>query len=80
MNKVLIIDVNLGNIGSIEFALARIGCDIVKTQVPPNDKDYQAITHVILPGVGAFKYGMDNLKSWGWQTWLQNKFISSESH
>jgi len=59
-SKVVIIDYGIGNVKSIYNALLKIDATPILTS------DKKAITNadkVILPGVGAFKSGMDNLRS-----------------
>lgn len=53
------------NFASVEFALRRIGVDPVVTE----DRDVvTAASHVILPGVGAARRGMENLRAAGLDT------------
>lgn len=62
MPRIAIIDYGVGNIGSIMRALTRCGA------APFLTSDPEAIAHahgVVLPGVGAFKTGMDGLTARG---------------
>lgn len=55
---VVIIDYEAGNIGSIRNMLKKIGTDAVITS---NPDVIEKATHVILPGVGSFDFGMQKL-------------------
>jgi glutamine amidotransferase len=58
MKKIVVIDYGIGNVKSMVNALDNLGVEAVLT----NDKqEIMAADAVILPGVGAFKHGMDNL-------------------
>ncbi|GAB2495605.1 imidazole glycerol phosphate synthase subunit HisH [Algoriphagus taiwanensis] len=57
---ICIVDYGLGNIRSVQKALCRIGID---SFVSSNYKDFNLASHFLLPGVGHFKKGMDNLRS-----------------
>ena len=55
--KVLIIDLDIGNVGSVYRAINKIGCKALVS-----DKiNISGITHIILPGVGSFDHGMKKL-------------------
>jgi len=70
MVKVMVIDVGLGNIGSVLAAFERLGVSVELLSQPPDDAD--SFSHVVLPGVGAYSAGMDALISRGWNGWLHN--------
>lgn len=55
---ITIIDYNMGNIASIQNMLKKIGEDSIVTS---NPKDIEVAEKLILPGVGAFDYGMRSL-------------------
>lgn len=57
-----IIDVGIGNIGSLRGALYSQGWD---TQTVANPSDMVNITHLILPGVGSFAVAMQRLHTVG---------------
>ena len=57
--KVLIIDYGLGNLFSVTQALINIGVNVKTTSNPDEIESADAI---VLPGVGAFKDAMNNLK------------------
>lgn len=55
---ITIVDYNMGNLGSIRNMLKKIGVDCEVTADPSR---IAAATQLILPGVGAFDAGMENL-------------------
>lgn len=59
---IAIIDYKAGNIGSIKNMLKKIGYDSLITSLP--DETRRA-THIILPGVGSFDYGVQQLQQLG---------------
>ena len=58
--RVGIVDVGIGNLGSIKNALYNMGKDFVGVSAP---SDLLPISHLILPGVGSFSSAMDKLES-----------------
>jgi len=62
MILVAIVDYNMGNLASVYNACKLIGEDATIVSDPNAIKEYD---RVILPGVGAFKDAMENLKSTG---------------
>lgn len=60
--KVCIIDYGVGNTASINNALSLLE---VKALITNNIGEIENATHIILPGVGSFGEGMDNLKKNG---------------
>lgn len=61
--KVLVIDYGMGNLGSVRRSLEECGADVI---VSRNVEDLKEATHMILPGVGAFRDGMANLHRMNW--------------
>ncbi len=59
--NVLIIDSNIGNIGSVYRALNKLD---YKPLISNKKKDFENVSHIILPGVGSFDYGMKFLKDY----------------
>ena len=59
---VVIIDYEMGNVGSVKNAFAYLGEEAVISRSP---KDIESASHIVLPGVGAFKKGMENLRELG---------------
>ncbi|OHA67368.1 MAG: imidazole glycerol phosphate synthase, glutamine amidotransferase subunit [Candidatus Wildermuthbacteria bacterium RIFCSPHIGHO2_02_FULL_45_25] len=60
MSKVAIINYGMGNLDSVARAIQECGGNIEITSSADNVK---SATHIILPGVGSFRKGMENLKS-----------------
>tara|TARA_Y100001970_G_scaffold292985_1_gene437017 strand:- start:505 stop:1176 length:672 start_codon:yes stop_codon:yes gene_type:complete len=58
-NKIVIIDYKLGNLFSIQNALARIGQNC---EISSNSQQIANADALILPGVGSFKEAMNSLK------------------
>lgn len=73
--KVCIIDYSAGNIGSVANALDEIGCNFV---VSNKKDDLESSDKIILPGVGAFSYGMNNLKRLGLVEILNKEVIENK--
>lgn len=67
---IVIIDYGLGNLASITNALNKLG---IKSKISGDPKIIESSTALILPGVGAAKQGMKNLKKSG-----LNKIIIEE--
>lgn len=59
----LIVNYGMGNLGSVSRALEECGADVL---VSENPDDLACATHVVLPGVGAFRDGMTHLSQGGW--------------
>ncbi len=59
---ITIVDYGMGNLGSIRNMLKKIGVD---SQVTADARLIAAASKLILPGVGAFDAGMDNLERSG---------------
>lgn len=55
---IAIVDYGMGNVASVRNALALLG---VEGKVTSHSGDFEAATHIILPGVGAFADGMAEL-------------------
>jgi len=69
---VAIIDYEAGNIGSIHNMLRKIG---VASQITANPEVIEKAKHIILPGVGAFDYGMQKLSDLGLLEILRKKVL-----
>ena len=70
---IYIIDYKVGNLGSIKNMLKHIG---YKAEITANPDDLDNATKIILPGVGKFDYGVQNLKDLGF--WDKLNFIVLE--
>ena len=53
-----VVDVGIGNLGSLRQALYNLGWDPVPVSTPA---DFATISHLLLPGVGAFASAMEKL-------------------
>ena len=61
-NLIAIIDYKMGNLRSVEKAFHKIGANVVITN---DHKVIENADKILLPGVGAFREGMENLKQLG---------------
>lgn len=59
MSKIIIVDYNLGNLFSVEHACSTLGLDV---KISRDAVDIANAEGIILPGVGAFKEAMNNLR------------------
>ena len=59
MNDIIIIDYGLGNLKSIKNAFKYLD---IPARITTNSEQLNDATHIILPGVGAFKDGMNGLR------------------
>lgn len=62
MNKIAIVDYNMGNLASVKNAFNLLGC---KAELVSDAQALLSYSHAILPGVGAFGDAMEHLKSSG---------------
>jgi glutamine amidotransferase len=62
MSRVGIINYGMGNLGSIQNALSRLK---VESGLITNKEQFKDFDKLILPGVGNFKQGVENIKSLG---------------
>ena len=72
--KVIIIDLGLGNIGSIHNALLRLNCEVSLLKEPPTRHSTKIYTHTLLPGVGSFAFGMKAIESKKWDLWIKEEW------
>lgn len=68
MDQVMIIDYGMGNLFSVKRAFEKCGA---KVSITENPKELSNASHIVLPGVGAFKDGMSNLKKKNWDNYIQ---------
>jgi glutamine amidotransferase len=59
---IIIVDYHAGNIGSIKNMLQKLGLPSIISSLPA---DIEKASHLILPGVGSFDYGMTKLRDLG---------------
>jgi len=69
MSKVGLIDAGGANLGSVCYALERLGADICMIRSP---NELKGIDRLILPGVGAAAEGMQRLRNQGLEIALRN--------
>lgn len=69
-SMIALIDYESGNIGSIKNMLKKLGHDSVITN---RHEQINEASHIILPGVGAFDYGMEKLAQYGLTEVLDRK-------
>jgi glutamine amidotransferase len=72
MTKIAVIDYGMGNVRSVCNAVEAVGGESL---VAMNPSDLEAVDGIILPGVGAFGDGMENLKNRGWDEALSRQVI-----
>lgn len=70
--SVAIIDYGVGNLTSVRNALLMLDVD---AKITDDQKELAAATHLILPGVGSFKEGMEGLKKRGLTSFLQEQVL-----
>jgi glutamine amidotransferase len=73
---IVIVDYQMGNVGSIANMLKKIGFDSVITSDPAR---IEAADKLILPGVGAFDTGMTNLEHSGLLPVLNEKVLGQKT-
>lgn len=71
-----IVDYGAGNLGSIQNMLRRIGA---QSQIVSNEKELESATKIILPGVGHFDHGMNQLKNSGLIGMLNQKILEEKT-
>jgi len=72
MKQICIIDYKLGNIASIFNSIKDLTSNVI---VSDKENDLKNSSHIILPGVGSFKAGMQNLKNINLIDLLNNEII-----
>ena len=72
---ICIIDFGMGNLHSVYKALRRVGADVQIINSPAGIEKYDKI---ILPGVGDFKRGMNNLRSTGLIECLKKQVLENK--
>lgn len=61
--NILIVDYGMGNLRSVKRSFEECGAN---ANISDNPKDILSATHIVIPGVGAFRDGMANLRNQGW--------------
>lgn len=70
--SILIVDYGMGNLASVKRAIEECGGDAFISNDP---EDILGTTHIVLPGVGSYADGMNNLQKSGWIQPI-NKFVN----
>lgn len=73
---ILIVNYGLGNIGSIQNMLKKVG---IKSIISSNAEDIYSAEKIILPGVGAFDNGINNLNKLGLIDALREKVVRDKT-
>lgn len=73
LQKIIVIDYGIGNVKSILNAFDAMGC---KALLSADESQILEADGVILPGVGAFKIGMENLNKHNLIP-IINKYVNS---
>ena len=73
--KVAIINYGMGNVASVDKAIKHLGFESIITNDPI---EIQQATYIILPGVGAFAQGMENLNKLGLVEILNNEVMDNK--
>jgi glutamine amidotransferase len=69
---IVIIDYDMGNVGSIANMIKRVGGESIISRDP---EEIQKASKLILPGVGAFDTGMQNIEGFGLLPVLNQKIL-----
>ena len=72
---IAIINYGLGNLSSVKNAFYVLG---IQSEITDNKQTIKDANKIILPGVGAFGYGMENLKKLGLIEVLQEEIIGNK--
>jgi glutamine amidotransferase len=71
--QVAIIDYGMGNVASVQKAFLSIGISAIITR---DKSEIENSKFIVLPGVGAFKQGMENLKKYNLVEVLNNEILN----
>jgi len=72
---ITIVDYGMGNIASVYNAFSLLGEEVTITN---NKKEIQESECIVLPGVGAFSIGMDNLKKMNFVNFLSEQVLDNK--
>lgn len=75
-SKIVIIDYGMGNLRSVYNKFNRMG---INCTISSNNAEIEDAGKLILPGVGHFKYGMQNLQKLGFIDLLNKKVIDKKT-
>lgn len=73
---IIIIDYGMGNLGSIKNMLKKVGADF---KLSSSVDDIRNASKLILPGVGSFDKGIQNLKEYGYFDLIKEKVIKENT-
>ncbi|MGB0871398.1 MAG: imidazole glycerol phosphate synthase subunit HisH [Flavobacteriales bacterium] len=73
--KIAIVKYGMGNVSSVQKALKKIGYESILTDDP---EELKRASLILLPGVGSFKKGIENLKESGLKEVLINEVITNK--
>jgi imidazole glycerol-phosphate synthase subunit HisH len=73
--SVVIIDYGMGNLASVKRALEECGADVI---ISDNPSDLKTADKIILPWVGSFADGMENLKKGAWIEVIRKEVIENK--
>jgi glutamine amidotransferase len=73
---IIIIDYNIGNLGSVQNMLNRLG---IASRITGDPTEIEAAEKLILPGVGHFDFGMKNLQQSGLVQILNQKVLQNKT-
>lgn len=72
---IVIIDYDMGNVGSVKNALRFLGAEVMVSRAP---EDIKKAMHIILPGVGAFGDGIKKLNEFNLPNILQEEVLDKK--
>ena len=70
--KIVVIDYGMGNVNSVAKGFNKVGAEVIISNKP---KDLEQADAIVLPGVGAFGDGMNNLRKLGFVEILNNEVL-----
>jgi glutamine amidotransferase len=76
MNRILVVDYGMGNLGSILNMLKKVG---IPAELSKDPGDILRAHKLILPGVGAFSSAMNNLRARGYINALKQKVFAEKT-
>lgn len=73
--SVMIIDYGMGNLLSVKRAFEKCGAKVL---IVENPEELNNASHIVLPGVGAFKDGMANIREKNWEPFIKEAVYEKE--
>jgi len=73
--SVAIIDYGMCNLGSVRRAFEECGAEVIMASHPA---EIMKATHIVLPGVGAYTKGMENLRARGWVDIIRQRALEDK--